>query len=96
MSSRKQAKLEAMEERLLETFGILQKLSFNKTAYAQLMKTELPASIISYLANFDMLPTNILTYVLALILNIILRNQGKLLFSAIRISSQVKHRNSNK
>lgn len=39
MSSRNQAKLEAMEERLLETFGILQKLSFKKTAYAQLMKT---------------------------------------------------------
>lgn len=62
------------EERLLEVFGILQKISFSKIAITNILKTQLTSTLIQqYLRIYSTLPPNILTYVLALLLNIILK-----------------------
>ena len=74
-----------VEERLFEVFGLLQKILFNKDVVDKVMKTELVSVLVlDYAVNFQVLPSNGLTYVLALLLNIILKPQGKMYCSALK------------
>lgn len=59
------------------------------------MKTELPSTlVIGYLINYEILPTSVLTYVLALVLNLTLKREGKLLISSMRCSQPKTHSSS--